>query len=314
MAGYWPQSNTQIHDANGRPLIGAKAYFFAAATSTPIATYRSYSLGSVNQHPNPVQTDGAGFFPSVFLDEADEFYRVRITTQAGVIIYDVDGIPIIGPNSEGGGGSETPVNPDAVLTTGDMLFRYGTGLRSGFVRANGRTIGSAVSGASERANADAQALYEHLWAADETLVVVGDRGASASADWAANKPLTLPDFRGSAPIGMDTMGNSAAGVVSAATALGWKGGTQTHTLTVNEMPSHNHGGTTSHVADHSHGYLLPVLAGGSGVPSGGGVNLGNTGADTAGAGAHSHTISSQGGGAAHNNMQPSVAGTFYIRL
>lgn len=313
MAGYWPQSNTQIHDANGRPLIGAKAYFFAAATSTPIATYASYSLGDVNRHPNPVLTNGSGFFPSVFLDEDDEFYRVRITTQSGVIIYDVDGIPIIGPTVGGGGGGETPVNPDAVLATGDMLFRYGTGLRSGFVRANGRTIGTAVSGASERANSDAQALYEHLWNADANLAVLGGRGATAAGDWAANKPLTLPDLRGRAPIGIDTMGNTAAGIITEANALGWSGGARSHTLTVNEMPSHNHGGTTGSNGNHTHtvprgGVTLAAALGSVDVLRFSGEF------STSAAGEHTHTISSQGGGGAHNNIQPSLAGTFYIRL
>lgn len=36
MAGFWNQSNTQIHDANGKPYIGARAYFYLGGTSTPI--------------------------------------------------------------------------------------------------------------------------------------------------------------------------------------------------------------------------------------------------------------------------------------
>jgi len=60
---------------------------------------------------------------------------------------------------------------------------YGTGVRSGFVRANGRTIGSATSGATERANADAQALFEYLWNTDANLAVSTGRGASSNADW-----------------------------------------------------------------------------------------------------------------------------------
>lgn len=313
MAGFWNQSNTQIHDMNGKPLIGAKAYFYEGGTTTPLNIYGSYSLGAVNALPNPVVTDGSGFFPAVFLDEDDEFYRVRITTAGGVIVYDVDGLPIIGPNAGGGGGGEAPVNPDAVLTTGDMMARYGEGLRAGFVRANGRTIGSATSGASERANSDAQALFEHLWNADANLTVVGGRGGSSSADWGANKQITLPDFRGRATIGMDTMGNSAANVVSEASALGWSGGAKTHTLTTSEVPAHNHG-----VNDpgHDHG-VVSGLNGSTSVAFAGAGGIGVlTGSQIIDIIPALTGISTQnaGGGAAHNNLQPSLATTIYIRL
>lgn len=315
MAGFWDRSNSQIHDLNGKPLIGAKAYFYVGGTTTPLPTYRSYDLGTVNLLPNPVTTNGAGFFPSVFMDEAAEFYRVRITTQSGSLIFDADGIPIIGPVGGGGGGSSTPVDPEAVLKTGDFKLRHGTGVLSGFVRANGRNIGSSTSGASERANADVQALYEYLWATDTTLPVGGGRGASASADWSANKPLTLPDFRGRAPIGLDTMGNSAAGVVSEAETLGWTGGAKTHTLATSEIPAHNHPGSSAST-DGAHSHTYGGVTGSNPAIGSGGTFSFNGAAATSVDGAHTHTINitSQGGGAAHNNMQPSLAITIYIKI
>lgn len=313
MAGFWNRSNTQISDLNGKPLIGAKAYFYVGGTTTPLPTYRSYDLGTVNLHPNPVTTDGAGFFPAVFLDEEASFYRVRLTTKSGSLIFDQDGIPIIGPSGGGGGGAVTPVDPDAVLKTGDIKSRYGTGVLSGFVRLNGRSIGSATSGATERANADVQALFEYLWAADTTLAVGGGRGASANADWAANKPLTLPNARGRALIGLDNMGNSAEGVVTAATALGWRGGAQTHTLAVSEMPNHDHGGATGSAGSYfnSLSNIVANLFGTFSFPGGGNAGFTNF---TVNIPNHTHTIAAQGGGAAHNNMQPSMAVTLYMKI
>src|SRR6185295_18945732 len=88
--------------------------------------------------------------------------------------------------------------------------RYGIGSLNGFVRANGSTIGSAFSGAIERANADCQALFEYLWNADTSLLVSGGRGANSLADWNGNKTITLPDMRGRVLAGMDTMGNANA--------------------------------------------------------------------------------------------------------
>lgn len=316
MAGFWQQSQAQLYNANGKPLIGAKAYFYLGGTTTPITTYSAYALGAVNAQPNPVQTDGFGRWPSVFMDEADGFYRVRVTTAQGSVLYDIDGLPIIGPAGGGGGGGDNPVDPNAVLSTGDMKERYGTGVLAGFVRANGRTIGSATSGASERANSDTQPLFEHLWNADPNLVVLGGRGVSSAADWAANKQITLPDRRGRTSVGLDTMGNTAAGIIPDADDLGWTGGEREHVLTATEMPAHTHTGTTNVVPDHTHpiGINDNTNAGLNGIRAG---TTGPTSASaTSPAGSHGHTLTtnSAGGGLAHNNLQPSMAVTIYIRL
>lgn len=309
MAGYWQNSNSQIHDLNGKPLIGAKAFFYLGGTTTPLSVYRSYDLGTVNLLPNPVVSDGAGFFPSVFIDEAALFYRVRITTASGVTVIDVDGLPVIGPTGGGGGGSSTPVDPDAVMKTGDMVWRYDTGLRSGFVRLNGRTIGSATSGASERANADVQALFEYLWQKDANLAVLGGRGGSSAIDWSANKQLTLPTAQGRALVGLDTMGNTAAGVIAAATTLGWLGGEEKHLLTTTEIPAHSHG-----VNDPGHAHLTATRGGLSTFQNGpvtAWVGDGTTATQTATTGI---TIQNAGGGASHNNVQPSLAATLYMKI
>ncbi|MFX9031451.1 hypothetical protein ABTN13_20060, partial [Acinetobacter baumannii] len=55
--------------------------------------------------------------------------------------------------------------PAQLAVTGDYITAASTGTRAGYVRANGRTIGSATSGATERANADTAALYALLWGA-----------------------------------------------------------------------------------------------------------------------------------------------------
>ncbi len=313
MAGYWPSSAQQINDLNGKPIVGAKAFFYLGGTTTPLEVYRDYGL--TNPHTNPLTTDGYGRFPSVFFDEADGFYDFRLTTDGGTLIYTAVQIPIVGPQDSGGDTPTAPVDPDGVLQTGDMKHRYGTGFISGWVRANGRTIGSALSGASERSAADCLALYEHLWAANPSLVVLGGRGASASADWLANKPITLPDLRGRALIGLDVMGNIAANVTPDAVALGWSGGEATHKLTIDEMPAHTHTGTTSSDGAHTHSVNGTEDVNGSNNIGfrGNGTNRSQS---TTSAGAHTHTITTNtvGGGANHNNLQPSTGVTIYIRL
>lgn len=313
MAGFWANSLSQISNKNGLPYIGAKAFFYSGGTTTPITTYRDNDLST--PHPNPLETDGNGVFPAVFLDEADVFYRVRVTTAGGVVLYDTPAIPIIGPSGSGGGAPTTPVDPNAIYATGDMMVRYGSEVRAGFVRLNGRSIGSATSGSSERANSDTQVLYEYLWNTDPSIEITGGRGGSSSSDFSSNKPLVLPDWRGRALVGLDTMGNIAAGRLTDAITLGWAGGLQTHTLTSAQIPSHSHT-VTDPGHNHRTTYDTPLRQGDSDRGSSGSIfSLDQFAAEqlvtTSTTGI---TLGSTGGGESHNNVQPSKACSVYMRL
>lgn len=248
MAGTITLSMSQQFDSLGNPLNGGKLYFFAAGTTTPQSAYSDSGL--TLPLPNPITLDTAGRVPQFFL--ADGSIKIRLTNAAGVTQVAADGILVIGASSGGGGGS--PVDATTVLATGDIKARYGTGAHTGFVRANARTLGSATSGATERANADCQALFEYLWGEDANLTVSTGRGASAAADWAANKTIALPDWRGRTLAGLDDMGNSAAGVLTTATTgfgpavpttLGQGSGQESKTLVTANFPPYTPAGTNS---------------------------------------------------------------------
>lgn len=151
-----------------------------------------------------------------------------------------------------------------------------------------RTIGSASSGADIKASW-LQILFSHIWnqysntrcpmlsAGGSTV----SRGTNSASDWENNRRLTLPDFRGRVLVGAGT-GSGLTARTKAAIV-----GAETHALSVSEMPPHSH--------TVSDGRLDMVRMSVAGV-------LTNQSA-------YSNTpnlIGSTGGGAAHNNMQPSA--------
>jgi microcystin-dependent protein len=131
--------------------------------------------------------------------------------------------------------------------------------------------------------------------------------------WGAGDSINtfnLPDFRGRTPIGYVNL--AAPGIT--VRQFGSRGGNETHTLSLAEMPSHGHGvndnqhAHTSNV--HHHSYVNP-LGGSFGVQAGGNaINIpsGSTNtSDTADSmlpASANISIQNTGGSAAHDIMQP----------
>jgi hypothetical protein len=174
-------------------------------------------------------------------------------------------------------------------TTGDVTCSIRTS-KDDWVIMNDGTIGSASSGASNRANADTEDLFTLIWnnVSDTDAPVSSGRGASASADFSANKTITLPKSLGRIL--------SGAGNGSGLTTrdLGSTTGVETHTLTLDETPNHTHTiscnrlGTGSSVSPIYVNYLGPPPI--------------------------TDNTSSAGGGNAHNNMQPTTFLNYFIKL
>lgn len=113
---------------------------------------------------------------------------------------------------------------------------------------------------------------------------------------------------------------AAAGAGSGLTvrAIGAEVGTETHTLTIPEMPSHNHiadtsGAHTHTINDpgHSHGGVpnqASTATNGLSNKTGNGDSTGTstTGITIQSAGTHTHNIQNTGGSLPHNNMQPTI--------
>ena len=178
-----------------------------------------------------------------------------------------------------------------------------------------------------------QITYSDLFAVLGTTYNTGGEGAGN---------FRLPNIKGRAIVGRDASQTEF-------NVLGETGGVKTHTLSTNEMPSHNHSngidsGSTTTSGSHSHtgnstnqkgnhvhqintGAALALGAANSLFANSGNPPVIDAG-DTVGAGDHDHTVTvgtgssshfhpinvnSQGGGQAHNNLQPYIALNWIIK-
>lgn len=139
-----------------------------------------------------------------------------------------------------------------LIPTGALQYFARTTAPTGWLITNGQTIGNGSSGATARANSDTEDLYTMLWENfSNTLLPIQDssgtattRGASAAADYAADKRLPLPDDQGLFLRALSTSSARDTG-----RAFG--------SVQEDAFESHTHTGTTS---DDTHNHTIPSTA------------------------------------------------------
>lgn len=221
---------------------------------------------------------------------------------------------------------------------GDMKYSLVKTAPSGWLIANGNTIGNAASGGTARANADTATLFAILWdnfAQTELPIqtstgAASTRGASAAADYAANKRMPLPDVRGRVVAGWDNLASVARLSAPLDDTFGATGGADVHTLTTAQLPVHSHdAGTITTTSAGTHGHTINMETSGDDNPGGGDSRISTSGGGSGTAnpatyisansgGSHTHPITGStgnaGSGNAHNITQPTIIANVLIKL
>lgn len=145
----------------------------------------------------------------------------------------------------------------ALVPAGTVLATARSTAPTGYLLCDG----SAVS----------RTTYADLFTAISTTYGSGDGSTT----------FNVPDLRGRVPVGVD----GAAGRLSANDALGNTSGSETHTLTEAQLPSHHH--------------VIPIVTGAIGSGSTAGILHSSTSSAPS-----TTTSNNAGSGSAHNNLQP----------
>ena len=227
----------------------------------------------------------AGASSNLAVTPASLASRTATDTRAGIVE--------LATNAETQTGTDTAraVTPAGLASAAALFVPPGavmpfatTSAPSGWLPANGHTIGSAASGAIyDSQNYDE--LFAVLWASwSNTLLPIqtstgaaSTRGASASADFAANKRLPLPDLRGYFVRGS---GTNADGTASGAFGQKQADDFKSHIHTVNANSGQNL--VSSLYSRQGSGDIAYTLGGTGGVGYGLGPNFAQKNTDATG--------------------------------
>ncbi len=248
---------SHISSLNGSVLVSNSVLGPAIAPGTLSTNH--YGAGSVNSFalgPGSVVTDKVA-------TAAITYPKIQTGTAGSVLFHGSTGVvEALAIGTEGSTLSVINGAPgwtNNILPSGTIIDYYGYGAPTGWLVAQGGTIGSSTSTASVLAADSAFNLYEHLWInfPDNLNPVIGGRGANALSDWTANKPITLPDLCGRVTAGiekgsedntgdeesgafLDTGRITSATAAEGATVVGATGGLEQVALTLTQIPAHVH--------------------------------------------------------------------------
>lgn len=211
--------------------------------------------------PNDVQATPISYFMMDLLAQQDlESVRTGLSLGSAATLD----VPIPGSAIADNSISISKVNSEfrkgVGFATGDCKFSIRSTAEDGWILLDDGSIGSAMSGATTRANADTYDLFMLAWNIPACTVQSFSGGkaekTTAIADWSSNKRLVLPKVLGRALAG------AGQGAGLSLRDLGSSTGTDTVQLTAEHIPPHKHGinvntgsGHKGNYTDTTTGYL-----------------------------------------------------------
>jgi microcystin-dependent protein len=203
------------------------------------------------------------------------------------------------------------------------------------VKGNTRTQGNATVTGDVTANRFFGEGAVHpglisMWSGNPGTAFPGGLGIGDYEGWAlCDGSNGTPDLRGRFVVGLSNSDLNNYSYVNAErnlaqyNTIGNNGGERTHALTVSEMPSHSHGGSTTTDGNHEHsmrsaaGACGTISVGPSQIRLDGNCNSNYDNSTTGNmdfGGSHSHSINAEGGGTAHENRPPYYVLAYIIKL
>lgn len=305
-----PNARQQFINANGAPLVGGFVHMYAPNTTTPKTTWQD--AGETTPNANPIVLDDLG---SAAIYGSGQ-YTQTVTDSLGNLIWtgltqDTYGLIISGNNT----------------FTGNNTFS-GTNTFSGSTSFTGATtaVTQAFGDNSTLIATDAfvQAAIAGLTINLPVGMIVPFAGSVVPTGWllcfgqgvststfatlfnaigysygGSGSTFNIPDLRGNVPAGVDNMGGTAAGRLTAAsmtpnaTTIAATGGVETVSLNIGQIPSHTHTFAAMQIL------ATNQLA----LGEGGGSNIQNNPSAVTGA---------TGSGNSHLNVQPTVLTNYII--
>ena len=185
MSGTINLALSQQFTADSVPLSGGRLYFFAAGTTTPQSAYQDTALTIV--HPNPLSLDASGRIPMFYLDNGN--IKVRLRDEERLVIFAAE--QPAGHRAERRRRWQQPGRCNDGAGTGDMKIRFGTGTLTGFVIANGTTVGHRIGRRTARRSCRGGALQVPV--NDTAVDAHVRRRGDDQDDPAATGPATIND-------------------------------------------------------------------------------------------------------------------------